>query len=81
MEPMDRNMRTSVIPHVMSVLVLPNVLLRLVTERETEKKSNASHVCGIELVYYSRRVLRLQAYPGCKSDKEKRPLLGVQHAQ
>ena len=42
--PTDRNMSTRVMPHVMSVLDLSNVLLRLVTVRETVKKSNASQV-------------------------------------
>lgn len=37
-------MSTRVMPHVMSVFVLSNVLARLVTVKETVKKSNASHV-------------------------------------
>lgn len=45
MDPTDRNMRTSVMPHVMSVAVLPNSFDRSETVRETVKKSKASHVC------------------------------------
>lgn len=43
-DPTDRNMRTRVIPQVISVLVLPNVSARSSTVNETVKKSNASHV-------------------------------------
>jgi len=42
--PTDLNMSTSVIPHVISALVLPKVLARLETVSETVKKSKASHV-------------------------------------
>lgn len=44
MDPTDRNMRTRVMPHVISVAVLPNSLARSLTVRETVKKSKASHV-------------------------------------
>lgn len=43
--PMERNMSTSVMPHVMSVVVLPNSSASSSTVRETVKKSKASHVC------------------------------------
>ena len=44
MEPTERNMRTRVMPHVMSVFVLPNCSAKSLTVRETVKKSKASHV-------------------------------------
>lgn len=43
--PTERNMRTRVMPHVMSVFVLPNCSARFSTVSETVKKSNASQVC------------------------------------
>ena len=43
-EPTDLNMRTNVIPHVMSVVVLSNSSARSETVRLTVKKSNASQV-------------------------------------
>jgi len=44
MAPTDLNMRTRVIPQVISLLAFPNVLARFETVKETVKKSNASHV-------------------------------------
>lgn len=44
MEPTDRNMSTSVMPQVMSVLDLPKSSLKSVTVSETVKKSKASQV-------------------------------------
>jgi hypothetical protein len=44
-EPTDRNMRTSVIPQVIWVVVLPKVSARPDTVSETVKKSKASQVC------------------------------------
>ena len=41
-DPTDRNINTSVIPQVMSVLVFPKVSARSETVRETVKKSKAS---------------------------------------
>lgn len=42
--PTERNISTSVMPHVISEIDLSNVLARSVTVSETVKKSNASHV-------------------------------------
>lgn len=42
--PIDRSISTSVMPHVMSVLVLPKSSASSSTVRETVKKSKASHV-------------------------------------
>lgn len=39
MDPTDRNMRTRVIPHVISFLDLPKVSARSVTVNDTLKKS------------------------------------------
>lgn len=47
-EPTDRNMRTSVMPQVMSVVDLSKVLDRPLTVRETVKKSKASQVYSFE---------------------------------
>ena len=50
--PTDRNMRTSVMPQVMSVVDLPNVLDKPLTVRETVKKSKASQVYAFgQLIY------------------------------
>lgn len=45
MAPGERNMRTRVMPQVMSALERLNWRARSETVRETVKKSKASHVC------------------------------------
>ena len=45
-DPTDRNISTSVMPHVMSVLVFPKVSASSATVRDTVKKSKASQVCS-----------------------------------
>ena len=47
MEPTDRNIRTSVMPHEISVLDLPKVSARSERVRLTVKKSKASQLCGV----------------------------------
>lgn len=49
MAPIERNIRTKVIPQVISALVFPNSFDSAVTVKETVKKSNASlyHHCAL----------------------------------
>ena len=44
MDPTERNISTSVMPHVMSVLDRPRLSARSLTVSDTVKKSKASHV-------------------------------------
>lgn len=48
MAPIDLNIRTNVIPQVISAFVFPKVSARLLTVKETVKKSKASQVQAIK---------------------------------